>query len=149
MWRMWDEMGHELGGERELRVEEDRSRTSLIVREFAAKFEVKITDDANALVSVPLIEPGAFQLIRPSDSLQTGRDKVFQAPPHSRSSIQPSNAIIVQRIEGILQRDGFTLSVLDGVLKLRPFQPSLRRLLRENPEFLHLSSPRRDSTIVA
>ncbi len=48
----------------------------------------------------------------------------------------------MQRIEGILQKDGFTLSLLDGVRELRGFQPSFRRLLREKPEFLqHPQAP--------
>lgn len=61
MWHRWDEMGHELEGERELRVEENRPRTPLSAHEFAAKFGVEMTDDARVLVSVPVVKPSAFQ----------------------------------------------------------------------------------------
>ncbi|KAI0870907.1 hypothetical protein GGS24DRAFT_473585 [Hypoxylon argillaceum] len=135
-WMRWDGMDQELGGERELRVEEHRPRTPLSVHEFAAKSGVTITDDASAF-NVSLVEPSAFQLIWPSDSLQTGSDHLPQTLPQSSSSRDSSDATLVQRIEEILRRDGFTLSHLNGVRKLRSFQLSLRRLLQENPELLY------------
>ncbi|KAI0441246.1 hypothetical protein F4803DRAFT_524291 [Xylaria telfairii] len=135
IWRRWDEMGQELGGERELRVEENRPRKPLSAHEFAAKFGVEMTDDAGVLVGALRVEPSAFQFIWPSDGLEIGHGQVSQAP-HSRLSIY-SDVGLMQRIERILQEDGFILSLLDGVRKLRSFKPSLRRLLREKPEFLH------------
>ncbi|KAI0450269.1 hypothetical protein F5B21DRAFT_508334 [Xylaria acuta] len=99
--------------------------------EFADKFGVEITDDP---------------MIWPSDSLETGRGQVSEVPPHSRSSIDSSDAVLMERIEGILQKDGFTLSLLDGVRKLRSFQPSLRRPLLEKPELLHRHKPRAPRT---
>ncbi|GAW17435.1 hypothetical protein ANO14919_068920 [Xylariales sp. No.14919] len=137
MWRVWTDWGRPLGGERELRVGEPQSRTPLSVREFATKFGVKIPDDASALDGVPLVEPDAFRLIWPSESSETENGRVSQGPPQSGSSIDSSGARLARRIEGILQTDGFSLPLLNGVRKLRAFQQSLRRVLLEKPDYLN------------
>ncbi|KAI1425007.1 hypothetical protein F5Y12DRAFT_398052 [Xylaria sp. FL1777] len=136
IWQRWVDMDQELGGEREFWVEENRPRTPLSVKQFAAKFGVESVDDADALVGVRLVDPDVFRLIWPIDSLETGRGQISRALKQSRGS---SNVVLGRRIEGVLQTSGFTLSMLNGMRKLRPFTSSLRSLLREKPEVFNHS----------
>ncbi|KAI1385352.1 uncharacterized protein F4822DRAFT_412827 [Hypoxylon trugodes] len=131
-WRNYIELGHELRGKRELRVEDERPRVALSVKSFADKFGCKNASSGARLEKVPLIETAAFDLVWPLRSSDSDANR----PLKRQFTRSLRDRAIITLIESTLETDAFDMSLFDEPRKLPSFQDSLRRLIQAKPELL-------------
>ncbi|KAI8623456.1 hypothetical protein F5Y19DRAFT_458393 [Xylariaceae sp. FL1651] len=127
-WRKWVEMGTELGGTKELRVESERPRHAISAKACATRFEPKALDGASAIEDLSVVEPIAFKLIWPSEQETLGET----AHQVRRQSIRPLLDITVTTlVESATDTEAFDLSLFDQPRRLPNFKNALQRVLQE------------------
>ncbi|KAI3317203.1 hypothetical protein HD806DRAFT_515717 [Xylariaceae sp. AK1471] len=146
-WRRWRDSGQEPGGPQEEKVEDERPRHAMSIKEYWTRFgatsesySVSIkTAAARALdvvERVSLVDPVAFQLIWPPEQeAEGGANRLLR-----KHSVRPLVDITVRAlVDSTLDTESFNMSLFDEPRQLRTFKEVLRRILPERSEKLRQS----------